>query len=150
MKFFSAMIALFVFSYSAFAGTTDSAAGYWKTVDDKTGEVLSVVQIYPAGNTLEGKIVTIMPVLGQKNTDTCVKCKGSLQNKPMLGMRIMWNMQQVSNDTWGRGRVLDPKSGNVYQGTMKLSSDGSKLKLRGYIGVPVLGRSQTWLRTNNP
>lgn len=129
---------------------SDSPVGYWKTVDDKTGLVLSVVEIYQAGNALHGKIVEIMPVLGQKPTDRCEKCRGALRDKPNLGMTIMWGMQQISNNTWGRGHVLDPKSGNIYQGTMTLINDGNNLHLRGYVGLPIFGRTETWDRTSKP
>jgi uncharacterized protein (DUF2147 family) len=135
-----------LFSSSIFAAM-NSPVGYWKTVDDKTGKVLSIVQIYPVGNTLEGRVVRIMPVLGQKPTEVCEKCKGSLHNKPIMGMRIIWGMHQVSADTWTRGQVLDPKSGKTYQATLKLVNNGANLKLRGYVGLPTMGRSQTWART---
>lgn len=127
-----------------------SPVGYWKTVDDKTGDILSVVQIYSAGNALAGKIVQIMPVLGQKITDRCVKCKGDMYNQPMMGLGIIWGMQQLNQITWGRGRVLDPKSGNIYRGTMSLINNGQLLQLRGYIGLPLFGRTETWIRTNRP
>lgn len=127
----------------------NSPTGYWKTVDDKTGQVLSVVEIYQAGNTLEGKIVKIMPVLGQRPTDICVKCKGPMHNRPMMGLKVMWGMSQISPDTWGRGQVLDPKSGNIYRGNMRLTNNGNDLHLRGYVGLPMFGRSETWVRTNN-
>lgn len=145
----SLLISLFCL-HTAFAADNNSAVGYWKTVDDKTGQVLSIVQIYPVGNVLEGKIVTIMPVLGQKITDICRKCRGELHNQPMLKLRIMWNMEQRTDNVWDHGRVLDPKSGNVYQGKMMLNKDGTQLKLRGYVGIPVFGRSETWIRTDKP
>jgi uncharacterized protein (DUF2147 family) len=91
-----------------------------------------------------------MPVLGQKVTDRCVKCEGNLQNQPMMGLGIIWGMQQLNQITWGRGRVLDPKSGNIYRGTMTLVNNGQALQLRGYIGIPIFGRTETWIRTNRP
>lgn len=128
----------------------NSPVGYWKTIDDKTGQVLSIVHIYPANNGLDGKIVQIMPVLGQKKTDICTKCKGEMANKPMMGLRVISGMQQTSDNTWSRGRVLDPKSGNIYQGNMALENGGQALKLKGYVGLPMFGRSETWTRTNKP
>jgi uncharacterized protein (DUF2147 family) len=154
MKFLIKLLTLSFLFLSVFClnatAQTMSPVGYWKTVDDKTGEVLSVVQIYSPGDTLAGKIVQIMPVLGQKVTDRCVKCEGNLQNQPMMGLGIIWGMQQLNQITWGRGRVLDPKSGNIYRGTMTLVNNGQALQLRGYIGIPIFGRTETWIRTNRP
>jgi uncharacterized protein (DUF2147 family) len=127
---------------------SNSPVGYWKTLDAKTGQVLGIVQIYPAGNGLEGKVATIMPVLGQKSTDICGKCKGAYHDKPILGMRIIWGMQQIAPDTWGRGKVLDTKSGNIYSGTMKVIDNGAHLQLHGYIGVSMFGRTETWIRAS--
>ena len=123
--------------------------GYWQTIDDKTAQVLSVVQIYAEKNgTLSGKIVEIMPVLGQKPTDLCTACKDKLKDQPILGMQIMWNMRQDGNGSsaWVDGKVLDPKSGNVYSGKMTLMEHAQQLKLRGYILMPLLGRSEIWQR----
>lgn len=143
------LAATLLFTAKIFA-QNNTPVGYWNTVDDKTGQVLSVVQIYQAGSGLQGRIVAIKPVLGQKSTDICTKCKGQLQNRPMMGLGIIWGMQQVSANTWGRGRVLDPKSGNIYQGTMTVINNGNALRLRGYVGVPMFGRSETWIRTSRP
>jgi uncharacterized protein (DUF2147 family) len=138
-----------IFSLSSIAAN-NSPVGYWKTVDDKTGEVLSIVQIYNVDNALEGKIVKIMPVLDQKSTDRCTHCKGELANKPILGLRILWGMQPIDDQTWGNGHVLDPKSGNIYRGKMMLIDNGEILRLRGYIGIPEIGRAQIWKRTGKP
>ncbi len=144
-------IAAVAFTAQAYAASNmNSAIGYWKTVDDKTGQILSVVQIYPGGDSLYGKIVKIYPVLGQKTTDLCVKCRGGLLNKPMLGLQIMSGMVPISANAWGRGRVLDPKSGSVYSGSMKLIDNGQKLRLRGFVGISLFGRTETWLRTDRP
>lgn len=127
-----------------------SATGYWRTVDDKSGKVLSVVKIYKdKDGTLAGKVHEIKPILGQNPKDVCKECDGPLQNKPILGMRIIWNMQADDANTWIGRRVLDPKSGKVYRGRMTLTANGCKLNLRGYIGLPIIGRTETWLHTDN-
>lgn len=127
---------------------SDTPIGYWKAVDDKSGVVLSIIQIYPAGHTLQGRIAKIMPVHGQQSTDRCVNCKGARRNQPNLGMTMIWGMQQVSNNEWARGHVLDPRSGTIYQANMTLVDNGDKLRLRGYIGLPIFGRSTTWDRAS--
>ena len=125
--------------------------GYWNTVDDKTGQILSVVQIYQEKDgSLSGKIVRIYPVLGQKTTDLCKECDGGLKDQPILGMKVMWAMLPDTSTpmVWNYGHLLDPKSGNIYSGKMTLANDGQSLVLRGYVIMPLLGRSETWQRTN--
>ena len=77
-------------------------------------------------------------------SDRCVKCQGALHNKPILGLVIMKNMKWQGNKYTG-GTILDPNKGKSYHLHMHVV-DGNKLKLRGYIGFPLLGRTQTWLR----
>jgi uncharacterized protein (DUF2147 family) len=127
-----------------------SAVGYWNTVDDKTGKILSVVQIYQEENgSIAGKIYHIYSIEGQKPTDVCKECDGVLKDKPILGMKIIYDMGQDSPTEWVGGRVLDPKSGKVYRGKMTLIANGCKLNLRGYVGIPLFGRTETWLRTKS-
>lgn len=148
-KIFSAIILLFSIN-KIIAATNLTPIGDWKTIDDKTSQVLSVVQIYAEKDgSLSGKIIEIIPVLGQKKTDLCVECKGSTHNQPILGMRIIWGMiqQEVGSDTWINGHVLDPKSGNIYSGKMTVLNNGQSLKLRGYVLMPMLGRSEIWQRS---
>jgi uncharacterized protein (DUF2147 family) len=132
---------------------TPTPLGFWNTVDDKTGQTLSVVQIYPEKDgSLSGKIVKIYPVLGQKTTDLCTECDGNLKNQPILSMKIMSGMtiNEPGSTAWDNGQVLDPKSGNLYSGKMTVSNDNNTLTLRGYVLVPLLGRSETWERTIDP
>ena len=86
----------------------------------------------------------IYQVDGHLASDRCVKCKGSQHNKPMLGLVIMRDMKW-QGDQYSGGRILDPNKGKSYHLNMHLV-DGNTLKLRGYIGFPLIGRTQTWLR----
>jgi uncharacterized protein (DUF2147 family) len=49
-------------------------------------------------------------------------------------------------DEWTGGEILDPENGKTYKATLKLADNGQKLLVRGYIGLPIFGRSQTWVR----
>ena len=150
LKIFGAIILLLSVNQIS-AATNLTPIGYWQTIDDKTSAVLSIVQIYAEKDgSLSGKVVEIMPVLGQKKTDLCQACKGALHTQPILGMQIIWGMtlDAPMSDTWVDGHVLDPKSGSVYSGKMTVLNNGQSLKLRGYILMPMLGRSEIWQRTD--
>jgi len=75
----------------------------------------------------------------------CDKCEGERHNKPVVGMVIMWGVKK-DGDVWDSGQILDPGKGKTYKVKLSLSDDGQKLDVRGYIGMPMLGRTQTWIR----
>lgn len=130
---------LAVFAGQAFA---DGAAGTWKTIDDKTGQPKALIQINESGSgELTGKIVKLFT-----NPDAvCSQCEGDKKDKPIVGMTVLWGLKK-DGDTWVNGKILDPKEGKIYSSKAKLADGGSKLEVRGFIGVSLLGRTQTWVR----
>ena len=125
--------------------TSISPIGYWKTIDDVSGEPKSIVAIYEGPNhTLVGKVLKLY----QEPDRTCSACEGDLHDKPIAGMVVMMNLKPSGNRTaeWTGGSILDPKNGKSYQCYVKLADGGKKLDVRGYIGLPLFGRSQTWER----
>lgn len=120
-----------------------SAVGTWKTVDDKTGKEKSHVKIYETKNgTLQGEVVKILTP-GKENAK-CTDCKGDKKDKPINGLTMLWGMKK-DGDGWTGGTILDPNSGKEYKCKMKLV-DKNTLEVRGFIGVSLLGRTQTWTR----
>ena len=131
--------------------TTD-IAGVWKTIDDKTGFSRGDVLITKNANgTYSGKIIAIRPLPDKPLVSVCLKCKGSLQNAPFVGLQVIENFTQNPQkpNEFINGSMLDPLSGNVYKGRARLSTNGKRLTLRGYIGVSMLGRNQTWVRASD-
>lgn len=129
-----------------------SPVGLWKTIDDETGKPKAIVQISESPDkTLSGKILKIYPRPGYDQHELCAACKGDNHNKPIVGLTILHNLVQDKQNPreWNGGDILDPKNGKTYRCTAQLMKDGQQLRVRGYIGVPLFGRSQTWLRTNN-
>ena len=63
-------------------------------------------------------------------------------------MDILKGLQHTSNGAYINGKIIDPLTGKIYSTKAKLSSSGTRLTLRGYVGVSALGRSQTWLKTD--
>lgn len=120
-----------------------TALGTWKTIDDKTGKEKSYVKIYETkSGKLQGDVVKILTP-GREDAK-CTDCKGDRKNKPIAGMTIMWGMEKDGNE-WTNGRILDPNSGKEYSCKMKLK-DNNTLEVRGFMGISLLGRTQTWYR----
>lgn len=131
------------------ATNTLDIAGKWKTIDDQTGFSRADVLITKnSDNTYSGKIIAIRPLPGKPLVSVCVKCKDDLKDAPFVGLRVVSQFKQNPNNPneYLNGRMLDPLSGNVYRGKARLSTNGKRLTLRGYIGVSMLGRNQTWVR----
>lgn len=122
-----------------------SPVGLWKTIDDNTGQPKGLVRIREADGRFEGKIEKIFPKPGDDPAPKCDKCDGPRKNQPVLGMTILWGLAKQTDDYQG-GEILDPENGKTYRAKMKLSDDGKKLEVRGFIGLSLFGRSQTWLR----
>ena len=127
-------------------GSSVSPVGMWTTIDDVTHTKRSIVQIWQNNGVYYGKILKVYSQPG--DTGFCKKCSGSLKNKPILDLRIIWDVKQTGENEWSQGYILDPKSGNTYRVRFTLSSDNKLLNVRGYIGIPLLGRTQTWLRNS--
>ncbi|WP_213778481.1 DUF2147 domain-containing protein [Caballeronia sp. dw_276] len=122
-----------------------SPAGLWQTIDDKTGQPKAVVQIVQdSDGTLSGRI---LEGIGNNNDPTrrCTACTDSRKDQLLKGMTII-NGMKPDGDAWDGGQILDPENGKLYKCKMHLDDDGQKLVVRGYIGVSLLGRSQTWVR----
>ena len=116
----------------------------WQNVDEKTGEKKAIVQLNESGGQVSGKIIK---VLNSKNAKaSCDKCTGSLKNKPIEGLQILTGMKADGDNQWSNGKLVDPETGKIYSGKITLSDNAQSLKLRGYVGSPVFGRTQTWQR----
>ena len=129
---------LLAFTYMS----AQSPVGTWKTVDDETGKEKSYVEIYEQGGKLYGKITELL--LEEDKGKNCDVCPGKKKDQPVEGMEILMGKESVK-DYWGNGKILDPKTGKVYKCFIELES-ADKLKVRGYIGFSLLGRTQYWYR----
>ena len=133
-------------SYS-FAET--DITGKWRNIDDKTGFSKAIIEITKDSNgDYFGTIIDVMPRPGYTPKVYCDKCKGPEKGKPILGLEILKNMKRSSKNAneFTSGTILDPLSGNQYRSTLRLHATGSRLSIRGFVGIEALGRSQTWLR----
>jgi len=131
------------------AGVRDSRVpspiGRWETVDDVTGKVNSVVLIEEDKGTLRGIIVKLISPDPKDPNPRCTQCVGEMRKKPLVGLRILWGLSQ-SGDRWTGGQIVDPDNGKTYRCEIHVEDGGNKLKVRGYIGFSLFGRTEYWLR----
>ncbi|HMR69192.1 MAG TPA: DUF2147 domain-containing protein [Rubrivivax sp.] len=138
-----AAAALLAAAGTAFAQATP--VGLWKTIDDETKAEKSYVRISEADGVLSGRIEKLLDP--KKQDSKCDKCTDSRKDQPVLGMTILEGVKKDGDDnTWAGGTILDPNNGKVYKVQMSPKDGGKALDVRGYIGMPLLGRTQTWLR----
>ena len=141
------------FSIACASLTTFAASieGYWKSIEERTGEQLSIVEIRKGNDgRYHGKIVYRYPNSHGIALTNCTKCPAPNTNKPILGLEILSGFREDPNkpDSYIDGRVLEPTSGRIYKGKAVVSGEGKRLRMRGYMGVSALGRTVVWLRTD--
>lgn len=130
---------------SAFAQM--SPTGVWKTIDDDTKKEKSLVRIVETGGVLSGKIEKFLDPASPPNA-TCTECSDDRKGQPILGMTIIRGVKKNTEKDaqWDGGWILDPVNGKTYRVRFRPTDGGAKLEVRGYIGTPMFGRTQTWLR----
>lgn len=150
MKFpITLSLIIFILFGTAFAKSSswNSPVGYWQQIDDKTGRPHSIVQIFQKQDIVYGKVIKGYPRLdGTMPPKFCTQCSGELYNQPIIGMTILSGFIQVSKIKWSGGTILDPDNGKYYKAQLVLTDQGKTLKVRGYVGMTLFGRTQTWKR----
>jgi uncharacterized protein (DUF2147 family) len=136
------LILTFALLFITTTNFSQSVIGKWKTIDDETGQAKSIVEVYENAGKIYGKVIEIFDVV-HKN-DVCKECSGADKNKPIQGMVILRGLSK-DDDEYNGGKIIDPKNGKTYKCSMSLESK-DKLKIRGYIGFSLIGRSQYWVR----
>ena len=138
MKLILSIVVYFIFQVSF----SQTIFGKWKTVDDETGMENGIVEIYEKAGKVYGRIIEILEK--EKKHFKCEMCEGEDKNKPVLGLVIIKGLKK-KGDFYEGGKVTDPKNGKSYHCKMNLEGK-DKLIVRGYIGISLFGRSQTWFR----
>lgn len=119
----------------------DSPTGRWKTIDDETGNVKSIVEISESNGRLRGQVVEILH--SDRGPDpVCDKCKGENKDKPVKGMTILWDLERDGSE-WKGGTILDPSNGKTYKSKLKLIDNG-RLGVSGCVAF--ICREQVWIR----
>jgi uncharacterized protein (DUF2147 family) len=131
-----------LFFTTIFYAQNQTVIGKWKTIDDETGKAKSIVEIYEKSGKIYGKIIDIIDV--EKKKSLCTNCSGDEKNKPVIGLVIIKGLKKDGKE-YNSGKILDPTSGKLYKCFLALDGN-DKLNVRGYIGVALFGRTQTWNR----
>ena len=125
------------------SGFDPSPAGVWRTIDDNTHKARGLIRLYEQNGEVFGRVEASFDP--KEANEICERCSDDRKNKPVVGMVVMRNMKKRGAEYVG-GDILDPDTGLVYRCKFTLEDGGRKLVVRGFIGISLLGRSQTWLR----
>lgn len=143
---FKTALATLLLGLALGAQAQTTPVGLWKTVDDETGKEKSLVRITEAGGVLTGKVEKLLDPARQDAK--CDKCSDERKDQPVLGMTLIKGVKQNADhpERWDGGEILDPNKGKTYKVRITPVDGGKTLEVRGYIGAPLLGRTQTWSR----
>ena len=122
-----------------------SPVGLWRVFGDKSGQSEALVQISENRGLYEGRITTVFPRPGVPSNARCESCPGERRNQPLQGLLILTASRKTGKDDL-EGEILDPEDGTIYRCTLRLLEDDRRLLVRGYVGITLFGRTQTWSR----
>jgi uncharacterized protein (DUF2147 family) len=141
----TALLVAFAGPAAAQAPDLSTPVGLWKTFDDATGKPGGIVRLYTQDGRIYGKIEKSFRA--GADARTCVECTDERRNQPIIGLVFLRAMQR-DNDEYRGGDILDPDNGSVYRCKLQLEDGGRKLRVRGYIGISLFGRTQIWERVD--
>ena len=141
------VVALGLGLFAAIAHAQATPAGLWKTIDDESKKEKSLIRITEAGGVFTGKLEKLLDPSAKPDA-VCDLCTDDRKDKPVVGMTLIKNVKQSDSDKgrWDGGEILDPNNGKTYKVRLTPGEAGKTLAVRGYIGAPMLGRTQTWVR----
>ena len=122
-----------------------SPVGLWKSIDDNTGKAKSLIRISESDGQLSGTVEKLFRAPGEEQNPKCDKCSDARKDQPIIGMTILSGLKKNGNEYSG-GEILDPANGKLYKSKLSVVDNGKKLQVRGYIGAPLFGRTQVWVR----
>lgn len=143
MKYFGEIVFIFLLLAASTSAFSQSITGVWKTISDKDQLEKSHIEIYEEDGLYYGKVIKLL----DHSLEKCHRCKGEKKDQDLVGLTVLENLSK-SEDVWKDGRVLNPSSGKTYACFLQLENENT-LKVRGFVGVPAIGRTQYWYRLND-
>jgi uncharacterized protein (DUF2147 family) len=128
---------------AAAAADRSSPAGWWQPIDAKTGKPEGLIKIYQEHGLFFARIEPSSS--SDDSSQKCSRCTDERRDQPIIGLVLIRNMR-LQGDEYVGGDVLDPDTGRIYGCKFRLADGGRKLIMRGYLGISLIGHSQTWQR----